>query len=169
MTTADLSVSVSTTTRQADTSVVAGDTARFDAATEARLAGIDRNATELVDEHRPQNTRDSYASDWKAWERFTAASGRPLLAVRSGTLVLFVEWCRLQPAQGGQGEARHGVARPSRAGTGAVGRTLRAERAGDRRPGTRKSCQTSPQVRLHTRLQPLWPRASWHQAARPLE
>lgn len=97
----DLSVSVGTTTRQADTGVAAGDTgpARFDDETEARLDRLDREATAHVEEHRPEKTRDSYAADWKAWTRFTAASGLPLLAVRSGTLVLFVEWCWLQPGR----------------------------------------------------------------------
>ena len=94
MTNADLSATPSTTTRQPDPGHRPG---RFDAATEARLAGIDRDATRHAEEHRPQNTRDGYGADWKAWEAFTAEAGLPLLAVRTGTLVLFVEWCWLQP------------------------------------------------------------------------
>lgn len=70
---------------------------QFDPAVEARLAQIDRDATKHVDDNRPEKTKNGYAADWKAWERFCAETGLPELAVRSGTLVLFVEWCWLQP------------------------------------------------------------------------
>ncbi|MFM9449155.1 integrase [Streptomyces acidiscabies] len=97
MTNADLSVSMNTTVRQTDDD--ANPPARFDDATEARLDRLDHEATAHVEANRPQKTRDSYAADWKAWQRFTAESHLPLLAVRSGTLVLFVEWCWLQPGR----------------------------------------------------------------------
>jgi hypothetical protein len=62
---------------------------RFDAETEARLAGIDRDATRHVQDNRPAKTRNGYAADWRAWEAFCAETHLPPLAVRSGTLVLF--------------------------------------------------------------------------------
>lgn len=93
MTNADLSVTTSTTTRQ--TAVPAPG--RFDAETEARLDGIDRDATQHVEDNRPVKTRNGYAADWRAWEAFCAETNLPPLAVRSGTLVLFTEWCWIQP------------------------------------------------------------------------
>ncbi|MFC7841890.1 hypothetical protein [Streptomyces sp. NPDC057382] len=49
--------------------------------------------------NRPQRTRDAYAADWKAWQQYCNETGLPPLAVRRGTLVLFVEWCWLQPGR----------------------------------------------------------------------
>ena len=72
---------------------------RFTPEQEARLAELDRRATRHVDDNRPQKTRDSYKADWKAWRRFCAETGLPELAVRSGTLVLFVEWLWRQPGR----------------------------------------------------------------------
>ena len=96
MTNADLSVTVSTTTRQADTAV---RPARFDPTTEARLSQLDHQATAHVENNRPEKTRDGYAADWKVWLRFCAEEDLPPAAVRSGTLVAFVEWCWHQPAR----------------------------------------------------------------------
>ncbi|MFE2749598.1 integrase [Streptomyces scopuliridis] len=93
MTNADQSVTTSTTDRQ----VVVPAPGRFDAETEARLAGIDRDATKHVQDNRPAKTRNGYAADWRAWEAFCAETDLPPLAVRSGTLVLFTEWCWIQP------------------------------------------------------------------------
>ncbi|ATL88782.1 integrase [Streptomyces malaysiensis] len=93
MTNTDLSGTTSTTTRQA--SVPAPG--RFDAETEARLDGIDRDATRHVQDNRPAKTRNGYAADWRAWEAFCTETNLPPLAVRSGTLVLFTEWCWIQP------------------------------------------------------------------------
>ncbi|MGY4983749.1 integrase [Streptomyces sp. 900105755] len=95
MTTADLSVTVSTTTRQP----AVGTAARFDDATEARLNRLDHEATAHVEANRPESTRTGYATDWRAWLRFCADADLPPAAVRSGTLVAFVEWCWLQPAR----------------------------------------------------------------------
>ncbi|MFH9229037.1 hypothetical protein [Streptomyces lydicus] len=78
------------TSPDAATAAVPG---QFDPEVEARLAQIDRDATQHVEDNRPERTRTSYAADWQAWERFTAETGLPLLAVRPGTLVLFFEWC----------------------------------------------------------------------------
>jgi hypothetical protein len=69
---------------------------RYDTATEARLDHLDRAATRHVEDNRPQRTRDAYAADW---EQYCTQTGLPLLAVRRGTLVLFVEWCWLQPGR----------------------------------------------------------------------
>jgi hypothetical protein len=96
MANSDLSVTVSTTTRKADPAVRPG---RFDAATEARLDRLDAEATAHVENNRPEKTRDGYAADWNAWLRFCAQKELPPAAVRSGTLVAFVEWCWLQPAR----------------------------------------------------------------------
>ncbi|MFV8133193.1 tyrosine-type recombinase/integrase [Streptomyces syringium] len=82
------------TERAEETATVPG---QFDPATEARLDQIDRDATRHVDDNRPQKTKNGYAADWKAWQRFCAETGLPELAVRSGTLVLFTEWCWIQP------------------------------------------------------------------------
>ncbi|GGP82296.1 integrase [Streptomyces melanogenes] len=94
MTNTDQSVTASTATRQTEGPPVPG---RFDPATEARLDGIDRDATRHVQDNRPAKTRNGYAADWRAWEAFCAQTALPPLAVRSGTLVLFTEWCWLQP------------------------------------------------------------------------
>ncbi|MER6821289.1 tyrosine-type recombinase/integrase [Streptomyces cellulosae] len=96
MTNTDLSATVSATTGQTG---LAHRPGRFDAVTEARLAQLDRDATRHVEDHRPQKTRTGYRADWNAWLRFCADGGLPPTAVRSGTLVLFVEWCWLQPAR----------------------------------------------------------------------
>ncbi|MFE4416083.1 hypothetical protein [Streptomyces sp. NPDC056821] len=66
---------------------------------QARLAQLDRDATRHVEDHRPEKTRTGYGADWNAWLRFCTDSGLPPTAVRSGTLVLFVEWCWLHPAR----------------------------------------------------------------------
>ncbi|MFF3326986.1 hypothetical protein [Streptomyces sp. NPDC002889] len=63
----------------------------------ARLEQIDRDATEHVEDNRPEKTKGLYAADCRAWEAFCAEACLPPLAVRSGTLVLFVEWCWVQP------------------------------------------------------------------------
>ncbi|MFF8432448.1 integrase [Streptomyces sp. NPDC016566] len=95
MTTTDLSVTASSTTRPPAVPAPG----RFDAATEARLAQLDREATQHVEENRPEKTREGYGADWKAWLRFCADADLPPAAVRSGTLVAFVEWCWHQPAR----------------------------------------------------------------------
>ncbi|MFI8105366.1 integrase [Streptomyces sp. NPDC086023] len=72
---------------------------RFDPAIEERLDRLDREATRHVEDARPQSTREGYAADWRAWLRFCAEADLPPAAVRSGTLVAFVEWCWHQPAR----------------------------------------------------------------------
>ncbi|MCU4750218.1 integrase [Streptomyces sp. G-5] len=69
----------------------------YDAPTRAALAHIDRQAVQDVRDNRPKNTQDSYEQDWATWSRFCAETGVPLLAVTSGTLVMFVEWLWTQP------------------------------------------------------------------------
>ncbi|MFE5766060.1 integrase, partial [Streptomyces sp. NPDC056492] len=101
MTNTELSVSASTTDRQ----VRVPAPARFDTATEDRLARLDAEATRHVEDARPKRTRDGYAADWRAWLRFCAEADLPPAAVRSGTLVAFVEWCW------------HQLARPPKPGT----------------------------------------------------
>jgi integrase len=64
-----------------------------------RLEQLDADATAHVDANRPERTRTGYAADWRAWQAFCAETGLPELAVRSGTLVLYVEWCWRQPGQ----------------------------------------------------------------------
>ncbi|MGI5353507.1 hypothetical protein ACQEU8_35820 [Streptomyces sp. CA-250714] len=73
----------------------------YDAATRAALEHIDGQAVRAVADGRPERTRRGYAQDWTSWSRFCAASGVPLLAVTSGTLVMFVEWLWEQPGQAG--------------------------------------------------------------------
>ncbi|WP_245240151.1 hypothetical protein [Streptomyces erythrochromogenes] len=91
----DLSVRRSTATRQAAVPAPA----RFDAATEERLDRLDHEATRHVEDARPAKTRDGYAADWRAWLRFCSEADLPPAAVRSGTLVAFVECCWHQPAR----------------------------------------------------------------------
>ncbi|WP_341485500.1 tyrosine-type recombinase/integrase (plasmid) [Streptomyces sp. GD-15H] len=95
MTTADLSVTTSGTPRPPATRAPA----RFDPATEARLNRLDHEATAHVENSRPERTRTGYAADWNAWLRFCADADLPPAAVRTGTLVAFVEWCWHQPAR----------------------------------------------------------------------
>ncbi|MEV3972766.1 integrase [Streptomyces sp. NPDC050698] len=96
MANSDLSITVSTTARQVDADVRPG---RFDAATEARLSRFDHEATAYVEKNRPERTRTGYAADWNAWFRLCAERDLPPSAVRTGTLVAFVEWCWHQPAR----------------------------------------------------------------------
>ncbi|MET7887410.1 tyrosine-type recombinase/integrase [Streptomyces avermitilis] len=96
MPTADLSVTVSSTTRRVEGADRPG---RFDPATEARLDRLDHQATAHVEANRPESTRTGYATDWNAWLRFCTNADLPPAAVRSGTLVAFVEWCWHQPAR----------------------------------------------------------------------
>ncbi|MGW5343387.1 hypothetical protein [Streptomyces sp. HUAS TT3] len=77
MTNTDLSVTTRTTDRQ--TAVPAPG--RVAPATEARLAGIDRDATKHVQDNRPDKSRNGYAADWRAWEAFCAETNLPPLAV----------------------------------------------------------------------------------------
>ncbi|MFJ2566531.1 tyrosine-type recombinase/integrase [Streptomyces sp. NPDC087568] len=95
MTTADLSATTSGTPRPPATR----GPARFDPATEARLTQLDHEATAHVEKNRPERTRTGYAADWNAWLRFCTDADLPPAAVRSGTLVAFVEWCWHQPAR----------------------------------------------------------------------
>lgn len=61
--------------------------------------GRSAHARTCVEANRPQSTRTGYATDWRAWLRFCTDADLPPAAVRSGTLVAFVEWCWLQPAR----------------------------------------------------------------------
>jgi integrase len=63
----------------------------------ARLAEIDAAAARHVEANRPANTTKAYAGDWKTWLRYCAETQLPPAAVTTGTLVLFTEWCWLQP------------------------------------------------------------------------
>lgn len=83
--------------RPSAAAVPAPSAGRFEPDVEARLAAIDRDATKHVDDNRPAKTRNGYAADWRAWEAFCAETNLPTLAVRTGTLVLFTEWCWIQP------------------------------------------------------------------------
>ncbi|MGW4506836.1 hypothetical protein ACWENO_19585 [Streptomyces sp. NPDC004436] len=58
------------------------------------LAGADYV---VVADGRPANTRAGYAQDWATWTKFCTAEGVPLLAVTTGTLVMFTEWLWTQP------------------------------------------------------------------------
>ncbi|ARE79468.1 hypothetical protein B6R96_36215 (plasmid) [Streptomyces sp. Sge12] len=40
---------------------------------------------------------ERYAQDWATWMKFCTAEGVPLLAVTTGTLVMFTEWLWTQP------------------------------------------------------------------------
>ncbi|MFF0770956.1 tyrosine-type recombinase/integrase [Nonomuraea wenchangensis] len=61
-----------------------------DAARWARLAELDAAAEEF--EPRAENTLRSYASDWRAWERYVADVGIPLEAGTPGAFLGFVIW-----------------------------------------------------------------------------
>ncbi|GAA1770104.1 tyrosine-type recombinase/integrase [Nonomuraea bangladeshensis] len=61
-----------------------------DAAQWARLAELDAAAEEF--EPRAENTLRSYASDWRAWERYVADVGIPLEAGTPGAFLGFVIW-----------------------------------------------------------------------------
>lgn len=89
---------------------------RFDPATAARL---DRDATQHVEDARPEKTRKGYGADWNAWLRFCAEQDLPPAAVRSGTLVAFVEWCWTQPARPTQPGRLPGKLTPPRPSTAA--------------------------------------------------
>ncbi|MFI0234823.1 integrase [Streptomyces sp. NPDC017086] len=95
MTTADLTVTTSSSPRPSAPTAPA----RFDPATEARLDRLDQEATAHVEASRPERTRTGYAADWNAWLKFCAEESLPPTAVRTGTLVAFVEWCWHQPAR----------------------------------------------------------------------
>jgi hypothetical protein len=69
----------------------------YDPATRAALDHIDGQAVKVVADGRPERTRKGYAQDWASWSKFCTASGVPVLAVTSGTLVMFVEWLWTQP------------------------------------------------------------------------
>ncbi|WP_433235458.1 tyrosine-type recombinase/integrase [Streptosporangium sp. CA-135522] len=56
----------------------------------ARLAELDQAAEEF--EPRSANTLRSYASDWRAWERYVAEVGIPLEAGTPGAFLGFVIW-----------------------------------------------------------------------------
>ncbi|MFC9296938.1 integrase [Streptomyces sp. NPDC057011] len=71
----------------------------YDEQTRAGLDYVDDIAAEKVAAGRPDNTVTAYAQDWKAWEKFCAEKQLPLLAIRSGTLVWFVEWLWEQPGR----------------------------------------------------------------------
>ncbi|MFD4996980.1 site-specific integrase [Streptomyces buecherae] len=73
--------------------------AQFSPEVRAQLAQIDETATRHVEDNRPEKTRKGYEADWSAWERFATEVGLPVLAVTTGTLVLFVEWCWIQPGR----------------------------------------------------------------------
>jgi integrase len=64
----------------------------FDPATAARLAALDAASDEHAAAQRPANTIRSYAADWKAWAKYTAAKQLPELAATRGTLRGFVHW-----------------------------------------------------------------------------
>jgi hypothetical protein len=88
---------VTTTPAVGPAAVPAPPAGQFEPAVEARLDAIDHAATQHVDDHRPERTRTGYAADWKAWQAFCKETNLPPLAVRPGTLVLFTEWCWIQP------------------------------------------------------------------------
>ncbi|WP_310942079.1 integrase [Streptomyces sp. gCLA4] len=71
----------------------------FDTETRALLDAVGLAAKKTVADSRPKNTKDSYAQDWAAWERFTAEKGLPTLGVEDGTLVAFVHWLWGQPGK----------------------------------------------------------------------
>jgi DNA-binding transcriptional LysR family regulator len=73
--------------------------ARRDGLRLAELSDRRRDATQHVENARPEKTRNGYGADWNAWLRFCAEQDLPPAAVRSGTLVAFVEWCWTQPAR----------------------------------------------------------------------
>jgi hypothetical protein len=65
--------------------------------TRAALEHIDSQAVRGVADGRPERTRKGYAQDWTSWSKFCADTKVPVLAVTSGTLVMFVEWLWTQP------------------------------------------------------------------------
>lgn len=74
------------------TEAVAGSVEIFDPATAALLAKLDAVSDQHAASLRPANTVRGYASDWKAWLDFTAATHLPATAATRGTLRAFVAW-----------------------------------------------------------------------------
>ncbi|MFK4071851.1 hypothetical protein [Streptomyces sp. NPDC029674] len=99
MTVADVSVSGHPPKSRTTAAAAAAVPAPFGAATAERLDRLDREATQHVEDHRPDKTKQGYRADWNAWLRFCAEQDLPPAAVRTGTLVAFVEWCWRQPGQ----------------------------------------------------------------------
>ncbi|GAA3815420.1 site-specific integrase [Streptomyces chiangmaiensis] len=62
----------------------------------ARLQELEDRSREHEQNMTPQNTRDGYAADWKAWETFCALLDLPVAAITPGSLTAFVEWLWVQ-------------------------------------------------------------------------
>lgn len=71
----------------------------FSSETRATLDMVRLAAKKVVDDKRPENTRNAYGTDWAAWQRFTAEKDIPELAIEPGTLTAFVHWCWEQPGK----------------------------------------------------------------------
>lgn len=56
------------------------------------VAAMDQAARDYLRDKANPNTKRSYASDWKVWQRFTAERGLPELIVSFGALVAFTRW-----------------------------------------------------------------------------
>ncbi|MFE3455954.1 tyrosine-type recombinase/integrase [Nocardiopsis aegyptia] len=72
-----------------------------------RLVDLDRAAALAAAQKRPANTRRAYASDWKAWVRFTEAFGVPVTAAAHqpggrGLLRTYVAWLWEQGGERGR-------------------------------------------------------------------
>ncbi|WP_257586057.1 tyrosine-type recombinase/integrase [Streptomyces sp. NEAU-sy36] len=63
----------------------------------AKLQDLEDRSRVHEQNSRPDNTRDSYAADWKHWETFCALLGLPVAAITPGSLTAFVEWLWVQP------------------------------------------------------------------------
>ncbi|MEV6312598.1 site-specific integrase [Streptomyces sp. NPDC051840] len=66
--------------------------ADFDAELHARLTALDEASDRHAQDHRPDNTRRSYASDWKTWTSFCETLRIPPTAVTRGTLRAYVDF-----------------------------------------------------------------------------
>lgn len=63
----------------------------------AKLQELEDRSRAHEESLKPDNTRDSYAADWKQWEQFCALLDLPPAAITPGSLTAFVEWLWVQP------------------------------------------------------------------------
>ncbi|KUF17469.1 integrase [Streptomyces silvensis] len=75
----------------------APEPAAFSAEVRAKLAELEERSRQHEHNHRPDNTKDGYAADWRQWEAFCVLLQLPVTAITPGSLTAFVEWLWHQP------------------------------------------------------------------------
>ncbi|MEZ7005647.1 tyrosine-type recombinase/integrase [Streptomyces sp. AD55] len=89
-----------------------------------RLAQAEDLADAVAKAITPANTEDTYAKNWRVWERFTTTQGLPLLEGSRGALVTYVAWLLREGQTNGSGYA------PSSASTILAGTVVSLRRHG---------------------------------------